>query len=143
MANQGQAASYYQMDDQQNDKGYQQQQANMGYTQQPEYDQNQKYQQAPPNYGQNYGNGNGNIAQQEMGGKQSFDETFKVTKPKYNDIWAAILVRCDDTAISVGEYCLTYCDSSLSSSQVSRRSLVSLSRVTLRSKVSMYVAMQI
>lgn len=100
MANQGQAASYYQMNDQPNG-GYQQQQANMGYNQQPEYDDNQKFQQAPPNYGQSYGNGNGNTAQQEMGGKQTFDETFKIAKPKYNDLWAAILVRRRHTASAI------------------------------------------
>lgn len=51
-----------------------------------------KYQQAPPNYGQSYQN-NGPPAPELGGdGKQTFDQAFKIDKPKYNDLWAGILV---------------------------------------------------
>lgn len=46
-------------------------------------------QQPPPNYGQNYGNTGPPLAD----GKQTFDQAFKLDKPKYNDLWAGILVR--------------------------------------------------
>ncbi len=50
------------------------------------------YQQPPPSYGQNYQN----TSAPPMGagdGKQTFEQTFKLDKPKYNDLWAGILVR--------------------------------------------------
>lgn len=47
-----------------------------------------KYQQAPPTYGQNY---QGPPPMQ--GDKQTFDQTFKLDRPKYNDLWAGILAR--------------------------------------------------
>jgi hypothetical protein len=54
------------------------------YQQQP---QQQPYQQGPPQ------NGNGYMpAQGYDGEKASFEEQFKVPKPKYNDLWAGILV---------------------------------------------------
>ena len=64
-------------------------QPQMQYPPQTPYNQEgPKYQQAPPNYGDNY--------QQNMGptgdGKQSFDQAFKLDKPKHNDLWAGILV---------------------------------------------------
>jgi hypothetical protein len=103
----GAADSYYQLDGQQQDIGMQnrgngqpqyQQQYQQGpppqqYQQGPpqQYQQNgQQYQQqppqfsqAPPQYGKqpNYGGGD----------KQDFHQTFKVDKPKFNDIWAALL----------------------------------------------------
>lgn len=44
---------------------------------------------APPQYGNNNNSGyNGG-----MGEKPSFDEAFAVKKPKWNDLWAGILVR--------------------------------------------------
>lgn len=43
-----------------------------------------KYNQQPPTYGQNF------VPPQDN--KQSFQETFKIPKPKYNDIWAGLLV---------------------------------------------------
>lgn len=86
MAGQGEAAGYY------NGQGYQQPsqpQYNQSYGAQGQYPmQDQpaetKYQQPPPNYGQNF--------QAPQDGKQTFDQTFKVEKPKYNDLWAGILV---------------------------------------------------
>ncbi|KAI9671034.1 MAG: putative choline transporter, neither null mutation nor overexpression affects choline transport [Alyxoria varia] len=52
--------------------------------QQPQYQQNP--QQPPPNYGQNYGPSGGKHEE-----KGSFDQAFKLDKPKYNDLWAGIL----------------------------------------------------
>lgn len=48
------------------------------------------YPQPPPNYGPSFTNGG-----QSMGGegKQTFEQAFKLEKPKYNDLWAGILVR--------------------------------------------------
>ena len=51
-----------------------------------------QYQQAPPNYGQNYNSGPPPQPQMNGDGKQTFDQTFKIDKPKYNDLWAGILV---------------------------------------------------
>ena len=53
-----------------------------------------KYQQPPPNYGQNYQNAGPPLAD----GKQTFDQAFKIDKPKYNDLWAGILVRSSDAS---------------------------------------------
>lgn len=50
-----------------------------------------KYQQAPPNYGQNYQNPEG-PSTSTGDGKQTFAQAFKLEKPKYNDLWAGILV---------------------------------------------------
>lgn len=52
-----------------------------------------KYQQAPPNYGQDFQNTG--APPMGPGGKQTFDQAFKLDKPKYNDLWAGILVRCN------------------------------------------------
>lgn len=58
----------------------------------PGYQQNgaSNYQQGPPVYGSGpqYGEG----AAPLVDGKQTFDQAFKLDKPKYNDIWAGILV---------------------------------------------------
>lgn len=57
------------------------------YQQEPQYQQPQQYQQAPPQYGQpmpGYG---------PNPGKDTFDQAFKIDKPKYNDVWAGVLVR--------------------------------------------------
>ena len=54
-----------------------------------------KYQQPPPpNYGQSDFQQN-TVAPPNMGsgGKQTFDQAFKLDKPKFNDLWAGILVR--------------------------------------------------
>lgn len=41
--------------------------------------------QPPPTYGQNF------VPPQDS--KQTFHQTFKIEKPKYNDLWAGLLVR--------------------------------------------------
>lgn len=51
-----------------------------------------KYQQQPPNYGQNYQNGGAPVGP-SGDGKQTFSQAFKIDKPKWNDLWAGILVR--------------------------------------------------
>jgi hypothetical protein len=93
MAHQGQSADYY------NDTGAPQQPQDAYYQGQP------KYPQQPPQYGQNFNNGNQNFAPpqgpppaQQNGYQQNgyndnktFEQQFKVDKPKYNDLWAGIL----------------------------------------------------
>lgn len=71
MANQGQAASYYNDQSQPDRNQYA-----------PPQD-GQKYSQAPPNYGQSY--------DQNYSEKPTFDQAFKIDRPKWNDIWAGIL----------------------------------------------------
>ena len=82
----GAADSYY------NDGGLQQsqQQPYGNGSQQPHYPPgpDPKAQQPPPNYGQEY-----QMPQTAGDGKQTFEQTFKLDKPKYNDLWAGILVR--------------------------------------------------
>ena len=70
---QGEAAGYYNNPPQ---PGYQSQQA-----------QDMKSGYAPPTYGQDF-----HISQDN---KQSFEQTFKVQKPKPNDLWAGILVSSE------------------------------------------------
>lgn len=79
-------ANYYNGGGQQapNNGYYQQQQPPQQYNQQP-YTEGQ-YGQPPPggpqqNYNQNYGE------------KPMFEQQFKIEKPKWNDLWAGILVR--------------------------------------------------
>lgn len=75
----GEAASYY----------------NNFQAQQPQYSQQQQYGQPQYGYngppgpppGPNYGNANGS------GEKPMFDQVFKVERPKWNDLWAGVLVR--------------------------------------------------
>lgn len=55
--------------------------------------QNGEYQQPPPNYGQNYQNATPSTLPAGGDGKQTFAQAFKIDKPKYNDLWAGILVR--------------------------------------------------
>lgn len=64
------------------------------YQGQPQYQAppEAKFQQPPPNYGQNYQNGAGPVGP-SGDGKQTFAQAFKVDKPKWNDLWAGILVR--------------------------------------------------
>ena len=50
-----------------------------------------KYQQQPPNHGQNYQNNSGPPPVGD--GKQTYDQQFKLEKPKYNDLPFGILVR--------------------------------------------------
>jgi len=72
MARQGEAASYYQMQEPAN------------------------YPQQPPQYNPNYApppgpppNGHG---QQGYGEKTTFDQTFKLERPRYHDWWAGLLL---------------------------------------------------
>ncbi len=70
-------------------------QAPMQYAQQPQY------QQPPPNYDQNNLKATtGPQMEAGAGGKQSWDQAFKLEKPKYNDLWAGILV-CRNSKIAV------------------------------------------
>jgi hypothetical protein len=89
----GEAANYYNLpdgDERAKDYPMQPQQA---YSQngQQNYQQqdHQNYSQPPPNYGQNFN------PRPEMnghdGGKPSFDQAFKIDKPKWNDWWAGLL----------------------------------------------------
>ena len=56
-------------------------------------DQQPQYQQSPPNYDQKYQEPtNGPQMEGGAGGKQTWDQAFKLDKPKYNDLWAGILV---------------------------------------------------
>lgn len=53
-----------------------------------QYNEQDKYTQQPPEYG--YG------PQVPQGGwteKPTFNQAFKIDKPKYNDLWATVLVR--------------------------------------------------
>lgn len=80
----------YQMNNQyqQQPQQYQQYQQEQQYQQPQQYQQEQQYQQAPPQYGQpmpGYGPSDP--------GKGTFDQAFKIDKPKYNDVWAGVLVR--------------------------------------------------
>jgi len=88
MAQQGQAASYYSGAPQQPQDAYYQGQQQPQYAQQPpQYDQNY----APPPQGP--------PSQQQFGYQQdgygadskTFEQQFKVDKPKYNDWWAGLL----------------------------------------------------
>ena len=58
----------------------------------PSNQANTPYTQAPPNYQQNFQNGDGGPPI-DQNGKGNFDQTFRIEKPKYNDLWAGILVR--------------------------------------------------
>ena len=62
-------------------------QSQMQYPPQAPYNNGPQYQQAPPNYGDNYQSEGPN-----GDGKQSFDQAFKLVKPKFNDLWAGVLV---------------------------------------------------
>lgn len=65
------------------------------------YQQQQNYSQQPPQYGQNYAApqgpppqqqfNNGGYEQQNYGDNKTFEQQFKVEKPKYNDLWAGLL----------------------------------------------------
>ncbi len=46
----------------------------------------------PPNQSAGYG---GPPPQPPQYEKESFDQVFRIEKPKYNDLWAGILVRMD------------------------------------------------
>lgn len=100
----GEANSYYQMPDgndrakdypmqpqqaynQNGQQHYQQQNYQQQDYQQP-HQNGQGYSQPPPNYGQNFN------PRPEMNGydnKPTFEQAFKIDKPKYNDWWAGLL----------------------------------------------------
>jgi hypothetical protein len=50
-----------------------------------------KYQQGPPTYDANYGYGPTNY--NPTGEKQDFNQAFKLERPRWNDLWAGVLVR--------------------------------------------------
>ncbi|KAH7314220.1 protein PNS1 [Rhexocercosporidium sp. MPI-PUGE-AT-0058] len=88
----GQPGQYQGGQYQQQPQGQYQQQPQGQYQQQPYQQQQQQgpppqqYPQQPPNYGNNM------PPQNAPNGKLSgFEQTFKLDKPKYNDIWAALL----------------------------------------------------
>ncbi|KAI9722482.1 MAG: putative choline transporter, neither null mutation nor overexpression affects choline transport [Chrysothrix sp. TS-e1954] len=86
MAGRGEAADYYNSGPQQ-PMPQQPMQAYKG-EQAPPQNQQPMYNQPPPNYGQNYG------PMQDFGGadgKGTFNQAFKLDKPKWNDLWAGIL----------------------------------------------------
>ncbi|KAL8916525.1 MAG: hypothetical protein Q9208_008446 [Pyrenodesmia sp. 3 TL-2023] len=62
--------------------------------QQPQYPppQNGAYQQPPPRYGENHHTGAPPGPTTGGDGKQTFEQAFKIDKPKYNDLWAGILL---------------------------------------------------
>lgn len=66
---------------------------NQPYQPKPPYEQNPNNNEAPPPYGYQPPEAVG-------GGKEyTFDQAFKVDKPKWNDLWAGILVCHDRGAI--------------------------------------------
>ncbi|MCJ1255487.1 putative choline transporter, neither null mutation nor overexpression affects choline transport [Lignoscripta atroalba] len=83
MATHGGAADSYYNDAPQSQPQYPMQSYGNGN----QYNQNgaQKFQQPPPGYGPG-------PPPPMDGGKQSFDQAFKLDKPKYNDLWAGILL---------------------------------------------------
>ena len=56
--------------------------------QNPQYAPEAKYNQPPPQYGPNYGGQD----PASYGEKPTFNQAFKIEKPKLNDLWAGILV---------------------------------------------------
>ncbi|KAF4308216.1 putative protein pns1 protein [Botryosphaeria dothidea] len=84
----GQAADYYQ---QQPQDGYQNGYNNNNAPYQPPPDAQKQYSQPPPNYGQNYPPPDGAPPNGTYGEKPTFEQTFKLDKPKWNDLWAGIL----------------------------------------------------
>jgi hypothetical protein len=106
MAQRGEAADYY-------TGGAPPQQPQDAYKGQP-------YGQQPPQYGQNYAPPQGPPPMQQPNGyeqngygdnKQTFEQTFKLDKPKYNDWWAGLLFIAvflgyvAVSAISIRGYC--------------------------------------
>ncbi|KAL9596604.1 MAG: hypothetical protein Q9219_005687 [cf. Caloplaca sp. 3 TL-2023] len=58
-----------------------------------QYQQNQQTSYPPTNYAQNYQNNAPPPAPMNGGeGKQTFEQAFKLDRPKYNDLWAGILL---------------------------------------------------
>jgi hypothetical protein len=106
MAQRGEAADYY---------------TGGAPPQQPQgaYYQGQPYGQQPPQYGQNEAPPPGPPPMQQNGyqqngsgdNKQGFEQTFKIDKPKFNDLWAGLLFIAvflgyvAVSAISIRGYC--------------------------------------
>ncbi len=96
MAQQGEAAGYYSGGPQQPQQTYYQgqqcgQQQPMNYSQQPpQYGQKYAAPQGPPPPQHSVPQQDG-YAQVNYGEKPSFDQAFKIERPKYNDWWAGIL----------------------------------------------------
>ena len=68
--------------------------ASQSYYNQPPQDvqyANQPPQQPPPDYGKDYAPQPSYNAP-NAGGKNTFDQVFKLDKPKWNDLWAGVLV---------------------------------------------------
>ncbi|KAF2455049.1 plasma-membrane choline transporter-domain-containing protein [Lineolata rhizophorae] len=101
MASGGEASSYYNAGSQQPNYQYQQSQPNYGQYPPPQHggDDPAKYGQEPPQYDHQ---GYGPYGYQPEGEKHSFDETFRIEKPKWNDLWAGILVSLGD-GYEIGE----------------------------------------
>lgn len=85
MVNRGEADSYY--TNPQPQMQYPPQAANPDYQNGTEA----KSEQPPPAYGQGLQNSPAPMTA-TGDGKQTFDQVFKLDKPKYNDLWAGILV---------------------------------------------------
>lgn len=104
MATHGQADSYYNGGGGQPNHGYPMQ-SQMQYPPQAagngyQNGEESKYQQQPPNYDQNFQNPRPPPVA-DNGGKQTFAQAFKLDKPKYNDLWAGILVCPPDAVLSL------------------------------------------
>ncbi|KAI9775860.1 MAG: putative choline transporter, neither null mutation nor overexpression affects choline transport [Geoglossum umbratile] len=78
---------------------YQQQQQRPGGLASDYYNggQQQPYPQQPPDYRQQQ------YAPPASDSKQSFEQAFKVVKPKWNDLWAGILVRRISYCMQTGD----------------------------------------
>lgn len=88
----GEAADYYQQP-QAPQQAYSNGYNNNSAPYQPPQDGQKQFSQPPPNYAPNYGPPNGADPNAAYGEKPTFEQTFKLDKPKYNDLWAGILVR--------------------------------------------------
>lgn len=60
-----------------------------------------KFTQMVPGYEQNFN--------PPMDEKQDFQQTFKIEKPKFNDVWAGVLVR--PICLMISNFALTVCSS--------------------------------
>ena len=62
--------------------------------------QDPKYSQQPPSYGDNYGA----APPPTSGEKATFNQSFRVEKPRWNDLWAGILVSCLVSCCGIGTH---------------------------------------
>lgn len=88
MATRGEAAGYYNAPPPPPANNNYETEDPMKYSQQPPQYNNYAPPPGPPMNGNPMAYGNG---QQSYGEKQSFDQTFAIQKPKYNDWWAGLL----------------------------------------------------